>query len=452
MKLGTGLGLTDARSTSQFPPANPTIKKLLLHLDSDFSDSSIYNKSPSLTGAPTIDTGEKVFGAGSAFKNPNQKITYPASSDWYIADGIPFQLSFRLFSATGRRASLEAIMANNSWGAGFGLFSDDSWTTLKLASNGAFKATWSYTFPLDTWTAHRFNYDGAGNYRWYVDGVLLGVATPTGIADTLGPLYVGSRADNDGFTGNIDEVQWEKGPDLVITTGPTYEVESAPFADPQRPLPPVNPVTMAKLLLHLDSDFSDSSLEGNTPTLTGSPVIDTGEKIFGAGSLSRVPFDRVTYPASTDWYIADSIPWQLSFRLFSATGRNASQETFLANAGWEAGFIFRSFSSWTQLQISSNAGDRATWSYTFPLDTWTAHRINHDGAGNYRWYVDGVLLGVVAASGIVDANQPLIIGRRPDYTDGFTGNIDEVKWEKHADLIITTDEIYAVETAAFPDP
>ncbi|MBC8287641.1 MAG: hypothetical protein H8E42_09250 [Nitrospinae bacterium] len=453
MKLGTGLGLTIWQGVSQLPATDPTITKLLLHLDSDFSDSSIYNKIPNLVGAPSINTGTKVFGAGSVTKTGAQRIEFPASVDWDMVSSVPAQVSFRLFSTSGR-AGQEALMAVNSWGPGWQLFTSDANTTLKIASNAGFRATWSYTFPLNTWTAHRFNHDGAGNYRWYVDGVLLGVMTPAGMAGSSGfPFYVGGRdASNDGFTGNIDEVKWEKHPDLVITTSATYEVESAAFKDPKiNQLPPVNPFSMTKLQVHCDSDFSDSSMENNPPTLMGAPAIDTGEKVFGAGSLSRVPADRVTYPASTNWYIADGIPWQLSFRLFSKTGRNALQETFIANAGWAAGFMLRSQANWTQLQLSSNAGNRATWSYTFPLDTWTAHRINHDGAGNYRWYVNGILLGVIAATGIADALGDLIIGRRPDHTDGFTGNFDEVKWEKHADLVITTTEVYAVETAAFPN-
>ena len=340
MELGTGIGLTNRRCSSQFPAANPSITKLLLHLDSDFSDSSIYKRTPTPKGSASIDAIEKVFGAGSLATANNQAISFPKSIDWNIADGIPCELSFRAFSKPGRRPVLETFMSNVDWGLGFGLFSDDSWTTLKLASNAGFRATWNYVFPLNVWTSHRFNYDGAGNYRWYVDGVLLGVRTPTGIIDGADPLYVGGRTSLfDNFTGFMDEVRFEKHPDLIITTAETYQVQSIPFLNPQiTNFPPVNLFSMTKLLIHCDLDFSDSSLENNLPAITGAPTVDTGEKVFGAGSLSRVPGDRVTYPASNNWFIADGIPWQLSFRLFSKTGRRSSQETFFCKCWLGAWF------------------------------------------------------------------------------------------------------------------
>jgi hypothetical protein len=458
MKLGMGIGVNSHRiagGSVGLQTADPSVR-LLLHLDSDYFDGSIYANFPTLVGTPSIDTVEKVFGAGSMDLAPVDRVVYPASTDWLIADGIPWQMNLRMFSATGRAGSLESLFSTGDWnGGGFEFFSDGGWTALKLASTGGFRATWNYVFPLDTWTTHRVNYDGAGNYRWYVDAVLLGVQTPVGILDATLPLSIGGRPSGDGFTGKIDEVRWEKDPSLVVTTAPTYEVETEPYSGTfKHLLPPVNPPSMAKLLLHFDTDFSDSSLANKTPTLTGTPSIDTGEKVFGTGSLSRMPDDRVTYPASADWFIADSIPWQLSFRLFSKTGRASSQETFFSNAGWGPGFMLRSEQSWNQVQLASNGfgGSNPKWSYVFPLDIWTYHRINHDGAGNYRWYVDGILLGVEVPTGFVDTNAPLIIGRRPDHTDGFTGNMDEIKWEKDPALVVTTTQTYEVETVAFPDP
>ena len=114
--------------------------------------------------------------------------------------------------------------------------------------------------------------------------------------------------------------------------------------------------------------------------------------------------------------------------------------------------MIRSESGWTELQIASNGfnGSNPKWPYAFPLDEWTAHRVNYDGT-SYRWYVNGILLGVRNATGFIDANLPLIVGRRPDWIDGFTGNMDEIKWEKDANLIVTTTDLYVVEAVAFPN-
>ena len=451
MHLGTGLSPVSTRLHSQSSSnIDPLAVKLLLHFDSDFSDSSLFKKIGTVNGSPAIDSVVKVFGAGSISKTASQSIDFPAGTDWNIADAIPWQLSFRLFSATGR-LSTEFFFGTNNWvGAGWSVRAS-GWTSFQLISNGGVKASWNYTFPVDTWTAHRFNYDGAGNYRWYVDGVLLGVVNSTSVVDNSGGFRVGGRPGaGDGITGNLDEVKWEKSADLVITTSATYDIETSSFADPL-PLgpPPANPASMAKLLLHFDSGFSDSSTANRVPILTGAPTIDTVNKVFGAGSMVKTSIQSVSYPASTDWFIADAIPWQLSFRVFSATGRLAS-ETFFANAGWAPGFIFRFQNG--SLELASNGGSRASWNYSLPFEVWTAHRINHDGFGNYRWYVDGILLGVKTPGGIVDTTAALNVGRRPDIFDGFTGNMDEIKWEKDPNLSITIATSYTLESGVFPDP
>lgn len=230
MKLGTGMGLTNGR---EMKVSEPDFTKLLLHFDSEFSDSSSFDRPPTVTGAPSIDTGKKVFGAGSLIKNTSQVITYPASTDWFIGNGIPWQLSFRLYSPSPGRTPVEVFFGTNNWfGPGWILFSENSWSVLRLTSNGSIRAQWQYSFPANVWTAHRVNHDGIGTARWYVNGVLLDARSATGISNANAPLYVGGRPGGNHFTGNMDEVLWEKHPDLVITTEPTYEVETEPFVNP----------------------------------------------------------------------------------------------------------------------------------------------------------------------------------------------------------------------------
>lgn len=217
------------------------------------------------------------------------------------------------------------------------------------------------------------------------------------------------------------------------------------------------PSAHAKLLLHFDSGFADSSIHNRTPALAGAtpPIIDVTEKVFGAGSHFRSEnlgeMGRLYYPASADWNIADSIPFQASFRLRSTS--NPINRVFMSNAstGWGgAGFHFsHAWAGSEKIGIASNAQFKALWSYVFPLNTWTAHRVNHDGAGNYRWYVDGVLLGVVTPSGLIDnPTGNLVVGARISDTS-FQGNMDEVLWEKHSDLVVTTTPTYEVEDKQF---
>lgn len=241
MKLGIGMGLTNIRGVGKPDgfPIPSAHAKLLLHFDADFADSSIYNRTPTLAGPvpPIIDATQKVFGAGSLFRSANGgedgRLYYPPSTDWNITDSIPFQASFRLRSTTNPINRVFMSNASVGWGSA-GFHFSHTWNLasekIGIASDGAFKALWPYVFPLNTWTAHRVNHDGAGNYRWYVNGVLLGVVTPSGLIDNpSGNLVVGARISDTGFQGNMDEVLWEKQTDLVITTSSTYEVEDKQF-------------------------------------------------------------------------------------------------------------------------------------------------------------------------------------------------------------------------------
>lgn len=235
MQLGMGTSLVLPKRGGGFV-VDPLDIKLLLHLDNDFSDSSLYGRVIE-AGGPTIDASQKVFGAGSMSTVGNNRLRWAGSSDFQLLTN-PLQLSFRAYSTSGRKASNEFMWSvMNAWNSsGWGLVTR-SWTSIGLFSNSGDKTSWPYTFPLNTWTAHRFNHDGLGNLRYYVDGVLLGVRTAPGLIDAttsnnahLGGWYY--TADNDNFTGNIDEFRLETGPDLQVTKTPTYVVEDAAFPNP----------------------------------------------------------------------------------------------------------------------------------------------------------------------------------------------------------------------------
>ena len=63
------------------------------------------------------------------------------------------------------------------------------------------------------------------------------------------------------------------------------------------------PDSNTKLLLHMNSDFSDSSDSNHTPTVVNGASIDTTIKKFGAGSgkFVRASTQHVYYPDSPDW-------------------------------------------------------------------------------------------------------------------------------------------------------
>jgi len=233
MEIGFGMGLTSFCGKASGPFADPLFTQLLLHLDSDFSDSSLGDRTPTLVGSPTVSSVQKVFGAKSYLSTPSNTANFSASTDFNLGDSVPAQVSFRVWSDPAR-ADDEVYFATHSWsGNGYLLAVNHTDSKLRFSSNSTLKASWDYTFPTSTWIALRFNHDGAGTYRYYVNGILLAAVSGVSLTDSTNPFFVGARTPNvTGLTGYMDEVLWEKHADLVVTTSATYDVEIAPWVNP----------------------------------------------------------------------------------------------------------------------------------------------------------------------------------------------------------------------------
>ena len=201
-----------------------------------------------------------------------------------------------------------------------------------------------------------------------------------------------------------------------------------------------------KMLLHLHTDFLDSSVNNNSPTLVGTPTtIDTSRKVFGAGSAKfNGGNGRWSLPASTDWYFGDGVPAQLSWRLYLTSSGEQwffHTGTYPGAVKWQLGSFNSKFRFWSSGQVDHNFG------YTIPLNQWLAFRFNYDGGNTYRLYVNGTLKGS-KSNGINNGTQ-LTIGATTNGIVPINGNMQEVLWQKHADLVITTDSTYDVETDLF---
>jgi len=207
--------------------------------------------------------------------------------------------------------------------------------------------------------------------------------------------------------------------------------------------------THAKLLLHMDSDFSDSSVNQRVYQPVGSPQISTAHKVFGDGSYGSVGSERIGYQASPDFNFGDNIPTQLSFRI--RCNSIPAGENWLGgtqNGSGAIGYTLRANNSWNFLQFISVGAVGGSWNISHASGVWAAYRLNHDGANNYRLYKDGVLLGVQNFN-ITDTSRDFRFGAAWDGGAGLNGNVDELLFEKHADLVITTSSTYEMEDKPF---
>ncbi len=214
-------------------------------------------------------------------------------------------------------------------------------------------------------------------------------------------------------------------------------------------LPHQIPSAHAKLLLHFDGAFSDSSVNQRVYQPVGTPQISTTEKVFGDGSYLSAGSDRIGYQASPDFNFGDNIPTQFSFRIRRTStpiGENWLGGT--QNGNGSVGYTLRARNSWSLLQFISVGAVGGSWNISHAAGVWAAYRLNHDGAGNYRLYKNGILHGVQNFN-ITDASRDFRFGAAWDGGAGLGGTVDELLIEKHPDLVITTSSIYEVENLPF---
>ncbi len=461
MKLGVGLSpVVSRRMTGAGGPfVNPAHVKLLLHFDTGFVDESQYARTPTLLGGPTVSALQAKFGANSYLSAPGNATTYPASLAFDFSNSIPAQISLRLWSDPARSAGSETFCAVGAWGSGgYLVYVDHATSQIRIATGGVIVRTFTgVTIPTSQWVTMRFNHDGAGNYRAYQDGVLISVQSGATFGYASSPFHVGAYTNGSpigGVTGYIDEFLFEKHPDLVITTSATYAVETLPYSTSATAVaPPATDPAKAKLRLHFDADFTDSSPSARVASLINTPAVSALQTKFGAKSFLNNRTSSIYFPASADFNVADSIPMQLSCRVWSKATRTGS-EVIIGTHNWAgAGYLLYVDNPLGLIRLSSNNAVRYAWTYVLPIETWTALRFNHDGNGTYRLYADGVL--IQAADNIPslsDIAGAFTVGNRQATWDlGLVGYMDEFLFEKDPALVITTANVYTVEAASFPN-
>lgn len=150
------------------------------------------------------------------------------------------------------------------------------------------------------------------------------------------------------------------------------------------------------LMLHGDTDFSDSSLSGHSPTLTNTPTIDTGVKVFGAGSMKflRASSQYVTYPDSADWDFGTS-DFTVDFRI-----------RFISLPGgthrfWEIGaYNNKGVAMWLDSNATMYVGiDNAfpTFAWSPSIDTWYHVALVRNGT-DLKAFVNGTQIGTTQSN------------------------------------------------------
>ncbi len=198
--------------------------KLMLHMNSDFSDSSDSGHTPTVSGA-TIDTTIKKFGAGSGkfVSASSQYVLYPDSLDWYFVIG-DFTLDFRIrfTSFTGIVSFVNSFQnSSNYWAAWF----DSDLNVLRFANwlSSSYTVHWKVDWSpsLNTWYHIALVRKGTTINDWdfYIEGgalttgkVLVSGSWGAAVSDFTGNLFIGKHGQNIQYhNGHIDELRISKG-------------------------------------------------------------------------------------------------------------------------------------------------------------------------------------------------------------------------------------------------
>jgi len=198
-----------------------------------------------------------------------------------------------------------------------------------------------------------------------------------------------------------------------------------------------------KLLLHLDSDFTDSGYTGHIVTANGNAQIDTSQSKFGgASALFDGTGDYLSIPDHADWYMGTgkfTIDFWANLKSISTSAKGSLFEQY------DAGTDLVSFSYWGSSQNitfairSGGYPNIVTLSYTWSTiqeDKWYHLAVIRGWAGNandWALCIDGVAVDTTTdADAWPDLSAAFTIGQGQFSTpDGFLdGWIDEFRVTK----------------------
>jgi len=199
------------------------------------------------------------------------------------------------------------------------------------------------------------------------------------------------------------------------------------------------------LLMHFNTDFSDSSPFSNSTTIIGTPTIDTIVTKFGGGSASFVGAayaygPRLLIPSTPNLKVGNKQPFTVEFWFFGNPSEPyGSGMVTMRDTAVYCPFVIRPQS----VYIGNSTLNGWTFSPAFSgtSGVWNHFALVADGT-NLKLYLNGVSFFTTTHPNWPDDNQKLSIGAD---VYGFTGLIDELRFKK--EVVYTAN--FAPPTAPF---
>ena len=190
-----------------------------------------------------------------------------------------------------------------------------------------------------------------------------------------------------------------------------------------------------KLMLHMNSDFSDSSDSGHTPTVNGA-TIDTSIKKFGAGSGKFVSASSqyVSYPSHSDFdFRTYTNSWTVDFWTYDTNIADNHTYLSIGISDYEA-LVIAMLSSAPAVVWSENGSTNITLQGGSISNSTQTHVAVVNNAGTVTLYIGGVSVGSLAMGANMHLGGGYMVKLGAHYnlnsTWFFNGNEDELRISK----------------------
>jgi len=202
------------------------------------------------------------------------------------------------------------------------------------------------------------------------------------------------------------------------------------------------------------SNFTDNSPIAATPTITGSPVIDTTTKLYGAGSYSHsyaLTTAYVSYPSNASYVLDGDFTVEFAAKFSSTVGANNAYilQIWSITDAWTDS-IYCISNGVNLLSLACTFGNKSSITIDNSLDTTTWHQyaITRSGTDLYT-FKDGTLVTHSAgASTTAGRNNGIIhVPSRTLYYSA-PANIDDIRITKG---VCRYTSVYTPRTRAFPN-
>ncbi len=235
------------------------------------------------------------YGSTYFFSGSSCNCYWGDSADWYLGTG-DFTIEF--FFRRNAHDPIEAQKVLQQWAStssAWMLYFSINSITISIWSG---PVSWSIAWPNydDNWHHIAIIRDALNSVKAYIDGIQIGT-TASGIytiPDVSASLYLGGvNAETQAFNGWLTNFRISKGIARYTSN----------FSSPTPLYNSIEADTNTKLLLHFDSDFSDSSIYNYPITTVGGVSLSNTQSKFGmASGYFSDKYNYLSIVDSPDWY------------------------------------------------------------------------------------------------------------------------------------------------------